>query len=155
MFSVNSKGLAALVIVGLVIVAVVAIIYAGNPVGKSQGNSYISTSTPAVSQNNVTNILFANTQYYQFAYLVSSGNLSSQAQAALSGFNVSRTVYSNGTTLIGIALNGNGNRQLLYLKPGYKLYMIETSFGDDSFGGESNLGDDGFVEVSSSGYIVQ
>lgn len=143
-------------VIAVLLVLGAAVIFSGRiPIGKSHG-AYLNASTSTNSTStNTTGTLFTSTQYAQFAYLISNSTLSSQAQAALSGFNLSRTQDSNDTVVIGITLMSNGNKQTVSLKPGYKLYIIETSFGDDSFGGESNLGDDGFVEVSSNGYIVQ
>jgi hypothetical protein len=146
------------VLAGLLVAGLAIVIFSGNHTSNSQGNNYINTSgktSNGATSSNTTGTLFASTQYAQFAYLISNSTLSSQAQAALSGFNLTRTQYSNGTVAIGVMLLGSGNKQTLDLKPGYKLYIIETSFGDDSFGGESNLGDDGFVEVNPNGYIVQ
>lgn len=153
-----SKKIIYSVVAALVVIGLAVVLLGGNHAGNSQSNNYINTSsqTPVGSTPaNTTGTLFSSTPYYQFAYVISNSTISSQAQAALSGFNLTRTQYSNGTVAMGITLIGNGNKQTLDLKPGYKLYIIETSFGDDSFGGESNLGDDGFVEVSPNGYVVQ
>ena len=142
----------------LFVIGVSVVIFSWHTPGRTQGSTYVNTTSstpPNSATTNTTGTLFASVQYAQFAYLISNNTLSSQAQAALAGFNLSRTQYNNGTTLMGITLIGSVNKQTLTLKPGYKLYIIEASFGDDSFGGESNLGDDGFVEVSPNGYIVQ
>lgn len=143
----------------LLVIGLGAFMLGANHTGNAQ-NNYINkqsvTSANSTSPNTTTTgTLFESTPYAQFAYVISNSTLSSQAQAALSGFNITRTQQSNGTVGIGITLISSSSKQALSLKPGYKLYIVETSFGDDSFGGESNLGDDGFVEVSPNGYIVQ
>ena len=51
-------------------------------------------------------------------------------------------------------LEGSGQSQSITLKPNYKLYIIETTFGDDGFHFDSSLGDDGFVIVNQNGYIA-
>lgn len=145
--------LAGLPVAGLVLLTLNAADHSG-----SSQNGYInkqSVTSVNSTPSNTTGPLFSSTPYARFAYLISNSTLSSQAQAALSGFNLTRTQYSNGTVGIGITLISSGSKQLVSLNPGYNLYIIETSFGDDSFGGESNLGDDGLVEVSPNGYIVQ
>ncbi len=148
-----SKVIMFLVLIVVVVLAAGMLYIGGHSASNTQGSSYVNNTNATAA--NSTAILFANTQYAPFAYLVSSGTLSSGAQAALSGFNLSRAQYNNGTVKMTITLTANGGSQIVTLKPGYKLYIIEASFGDDSFGGESNLGDDGFVEVSPNGYIVQ
>lgn len=152
----NTKLIAGVIILSIIIVGG-AIFVIGNHAANTQGSTYVNqTKANPVNTTsaNTTGMLFANTQYAQFAYLVSSGSLSSQAQAALAGFNLTRTQNQNGTTTITITLLANGAKQTVNLKQGDKLYIIETSFGDDSFGGDSNLGDDGFVLVKANGYVA-
>lgn len=60
----------------------------------------------------------------------------------------------NGTTEVTLAIAGNNQHQYIILKPDYKLYVVETTFGDDGFNFDSSFGDDGFVVVDPSGYVA-
>jgi hypothetical protein len=124
-----------------------------NNVNNSDNNS---NSTPAGSSGSTNNasLLFSNQPYEPYSYLIYPGTPSSQAQAALSGFTVSTTQLKDGSAMITLVIVSTGGNQTVTLKPGFKLYFVETSFGDDSFGGESSLGDDGYVIVDSNGYVV-
>lgn len=142
----------------LAIIGIAVFFLSGHQGAGNQSNAYINQNKVNATNPttpNATSILFANTQYAQFAYLISSGTLSGQAKAALAGFNISKTQNQNGTATIAITLLADGNKQAVNLNQGDRLYIIETSFGDDGFGTESNLGDDGFVLVNANGYVVQ
>jgi hypothetical protein len=114
-----------------------------------------SISAPNQTATNSSRVLLSSTQYSQYAYQIYPGPLSQQAQSALAGFNVTTTVAQNGSTKISLALSGSNQYQYVSLKPGYKLYIIETAFGDDGYHFDSSLGDDGFVMVDQNGYITQ
>ncbi|MDE1861270.1 MAG: hypothetical protein KGH72_06170 [Candidatus Micrarchaeota archaeon] len=121
--------------------------------GSQQGSLSTINRTAAQQPANSSNVLFAGTQYAAYSYQVYPGNLSQEAQAALSGFNLTSTSLQNGSARVKIALIGTSQYQYLILKPAYKLYIIETSFGDDGFSMDSSLGDDGFVVVDPNGYV--
>ena len=106
-------------------------------------------------QSNSSKVLFSSTQYAQYSYQVYPGSLSQQAKAAMSGFNISYSALQNGSTSISITLQGTGQSQAITLRPGYKLYVVEASFGDDGYTFDSALGDDGFIMVDPSGYLTQ
>jgi hypothetical protein len=116
----------------------------------NQTNSALST----VSTNS-SKILFSTTQYAQYSYLVYPGQISQQAQAALTGFNMTATMLQNSSTEVRLALIGTSQYKSLILKPNYELYIIEIAFGDDGYHFDSSLGDDGFVVVDPNGYVVQ
>jgi hypothetical protein len=122
-----------------------------NNINNSNSNNNNTQAGPSGSTN--TSILFSNQPYAPYSYLIYPGTPSSQAQAALSGFNMSTTQLQNGSAMITLVFVSTGGNQTIILKPGYKLYFIETSFGDDSFGGESSLGDDGYATVTPNGYV--
>jgi hypothetical protein len=113
-----------------------------------------TTTTSIQAQANSSKTLFADTQYAPYSYLISSGQLSQQAQAALTGFNMT-VKQSNGTKLITMALAGTSTNSTFTVPKGYSLYIVETTFGDDGYGYDSSLGDDGFVLVDSNGYVAQ
>lgn len=112
-------------------------------------------NAPNPANANSSKILLANTQYAPYSYLIYPGPISQQAHAALAGFNITTTMLQNSSTEIKLSLIGTDQYQSLILKPSYKLYIIETTFGDDGYHFDSSLGDDGFVIVDSGGYISQ
>ncbi len=155
----NSKILAAIAAVAIVAVAVaLAFGLHGNtyasPINATR-TSPVSASPQPHSQANSSRVLFSGTQYAQYSYLIYPGPPSQQAQAALSGFSLNESASANGIENLTITLIGTGQSRSLLALPGYKLYMIETTFGDDGFHFDSSLGDDGFVMVDGNGYIVQ
>ncbi len=81
--------------------------------------------------------------------------MSTQAQAALAGFQIStKTIGSNINLTISVA--GSSQQPTTKTYPATdRIYFIEANFGDDSAGSEYNLGDDGVVATNASGHIVQ
>jgi hypothetical protein len=120
----------------------------------SNSNNNNNNSQAGVPGSTNASMLFSNQPYAPYSYLIYPGTPSPQAQAALSGFKISTTQLQNGSAMVTLVLVSTGSNQTIILKPGYKLYFIETSFGDDSFGGESSLGDDGYVTVNPNGYVA-
>lgn len=153
-----SKVIAVSAVAAVAALVALGMFFIGSHAQGARSGTYINrtgASQPNAASSNSTGILFANTQYAQFAYLVSSNPLPAQAKAALSGFNLSSAQHQNGTRTMTITLLGSGAKQNIILSHGDRLYLIETSFGDDGFGSELNLGDDGFVLVDANGYILQ
>ena len=133
-----------LIVVALIIVG--AVIFSHHP--SSTGN--------VVSNPGSSGVLFADSPYANFAYLLSSSSLSPEAQQALTGFNVEKHANSDGSiTYDLVAINPEYQNQSYTLKPGQSLYFIESSFGDDATGSENFLADDSAIVVDSGGYIVQ
>lgn len=133
-----------------VIAAVAAIALAMQP-GSANGNT--ATTTVASGQNS-SKVLFNDTQYARYSYLVYPGNLSQQASVAMTGFGMSATQLANGSSSVTVILNRTGANNTVVLAPGYRLYFVEGALSDDSFDTDSSLGDDAFVVVDSSGYVV-
>ena len=118
-------------------------------------NSSLNPSSSS-SSGQAQKTKLADTRYAQYAFLISTDKYDSATQAALAGFTVDRKVLADGTQQITLnAQNPEYQTQSYTVKPGQKLYFIETSMGDDPGGQEFNLGDDRAVIVDSDGYIVQ
>jgi hypothetical protein len=156
-----------------IIISVIIIVFVVSGLAFLASRSSVpNSSTSTANNNNINNsnnnnntqagpqggtnasMLFSNQPYAPYSYLIYPGTPSSQAQAALSGFTVSTTQLQNGSAMVTLVFVSTGSNQTVILKPGYKLYFVETSFGDDSFGGESSLGDDGYVTVTPNGYVA-
>lgn len=146
-----------IVISVLVLVAIGGVLFAafghgdGSQIAASGGGS--TTAVQSGSAGNSTQ-LFANSQYAPYAYLISQPPLSQQTNAALAGFKVSSIQLTNGSTRMTLSVNGTNDNQTVTIGSGYKMYFIETTFGDDTFGHESSLGDDGYIVVNPAGYVV-
>ena len=123
-------------------------------INASTYNSNQSSPTSGTQSTNTSKILFSSTQYYPYSYMIYPGPISQQARSALVGFNLTSTVLQNSTAKITLALTGSNQYQSIMLKPNYKLYLIETTFGDDAFNFDSSFGDDGFVVVDPKGYVA-
>lgn len=107
------------------------------------------------SNTNQSQVRFSDTAYFQYAHLISGDTIDDQTKQALAGFELIKSNLSDGSLNITLnAINPEYQNQNYIVKPGEKLYFVETSFGDDSTNGEYNLGDDGAVLVNSDGYIV-
>lgn len=125
--------------------------------GGTQGSinaTKASTTAPSSSGQNTSKTLFADTQYAPYSYQIYPGPLSQQAQSALSGFNMTTTMLQGGSANVTLSLAGTNQSKSMILGQNYKLYIIETTFGDDGFHFDSSLGDDGFVIVDPNGYVA-
>jgi len=92
--------------------------------------------------------------YANAAYLIWPGRPSAAAQQALTGLKVS--VHRLGTGLSVAA--GVVGQSLPASRPypgGARVYIVESSLGDDSGNTDYSLGDDGLVVTSADGRIVQ
>ncbi len=120
-----------------------------------QQNGLQTSPAQPSQQSNSSKVLFASTPYAQYSYQIYPGTMTQQANAAMSGFNMTSTLLQNSSAKITIELISANQSQSLILAPGDKLYLIEAAMGDDAFHFDSSLGDDGFVIVNSNGYVVQ
>ncbi len=148
----NAKSLIPSIIV-LFIVIIVAGLIAFNGHSAAPGAQINATATGGQNINS-SKTLFSSTQYSQYAYQVYPGPMSQQAQSALAGFNITSFVLPNNTAKVTLTFLGTNQNQSIALRPNYKLYIIETTFGDDGFHFDSSLGDDGFVVVDPNGYVA-
>ncbi len=120
--------------------------------------SVINNPPQTGNSSNAQSIKFSDTQAYPYSYLISSDTLSSDAQQALTGFQLNKTSHSDGSVTYTLtALKQNYYNQVYNLKPSQSLYFIEMSSGDDSVidNYDRNLGDDHAIIVGSDGYVVQ
>jgi len=146
------------ILVVLVLAAVVVIATRSNSTGSTIANSNTQSSTNSAGTGSTTSMKFSDSPYYPYRYLISGDTLSPDAQNAITGFNLSKTSNSDGTTTYTLtALKSEYVSQTYTLQPGQSLYFIERSMGDDDTAGNTdyNLGDDMAVVVDSNGNIVQ
>lgn len=137
-------------IIVVLVLAVLAVVYlAGQGEFSEPATSTIQGST--VAPGNASGTLFSSEPYYRASYLIAPGSVSQQSQSALDGYKmtVNQTAIGENVT---ISYSGRG--VTTSLAAGDKLYIVETSFGDDAPGYEGSTADDGFVLVNASGYVV-
>ena len=91
--------------------------------------------------------------YAKFAYLVWPGTLSTASQAAMSGLTISVARKTGGIAVVA-GVTGQQLAPARFYPGGAKVYVIETSLGDDSGSLDYNLGDDGLVVTNGQGDIV-
>ncbi len=122
---------------------------------RSTEGSSNATASNGTSSSDSSNIIFADTMYAPYLYLISSNPVSQQARGALDGYNFSMTSLDNGSRSVSLYVNGTKRGVTFSLDNGYSLYVIETSYSDDGFGHDSSLADDAFAIVDSRGYLVK
>lgn len=118
-----------------------------------------SSANLALNNNQTTNNnlpqLFADSPLSQNAYLISGPTFDTNTQTALAGFNVTKKVLADNSTEVTLnSTNPQYQTQTYTVKPGQKLYFIETMSGDDNNNEDRNLGDDAAILVDANGYIV-
>ncbi|MDE1762259.1 MAG: hypothetical protein KGH59_02390 [Candidatus Micrarchaeota archaeon] len=143
------------IIIALVIFAAfVAVLSAFYLSGAAAGSANPGHAAQQQQQAASNKTAFATSQIAPYSYLVSNSTLSPQARAALAGYTLTRKPLQNGTVEMTISVTGSSANQTVMLPPGYRLYVVETSFGDDGYSYESSYSDDGFVLVDQNGYLV-
>lgn len=107
------------------------------------------------STNTTTGQKFSDSPDYQYAYLISGPTLSAQAETAITGFDLSKTTQTDGTTVYELKAKKSGYFDQKYtVKSGQSLYFIESSMGDDNGDVDERLSDDTAVVVDANGYVV-
>jgi hypothetical protein len=109
-------------------------------------------STTVAPQSNSSGPLFSAEPYYPYSYLIAPGKLSPQSTDALDGYTMT---INNSTTAENITISYSGRAVTTMLSDGDRLYIVETSFGDDAPGYEGSQVDDGFVLVDSTGHVLK
>ncbi len=151
-----------LIIAGVVVVAIIVaaiIIFSGHPQAPS-GNAIAPTNqgNAPMQPASATGQKLSDSPYANYAYLISSDPLSSDARTALTGFKLSKAQNSDGSTTYTLtALKQGYQNQTYTVKSGQSLYFIERSLGDDNADTDEDnfLADDMAVVVDSNGVIVE
>jgi len=140
--------------ISLIAIVILALVIGGIAILSNKPTTTMNAIASGNVNSNQTKL--SESPYANYAYLISSDSLSSEAQQAISGFNINKQTNSDGTTTINlVALNPEYQNQSYTLQPGQSLYFIERSMGDDGNGSETFLGDDHAIVVDSNGYIIQ
>jgi hypothetical protein len=117
------------------------------------------STKPAIKDvQDVAKIKFSDTPDNKYSYQIFPGEITSEAKAALSGFNVVSQVQEDGSAIVTLTANDPEYKDQQYtVKPGEILYFIERSMGDDDVANSIDryLGDDTAIVVDTKGFVVQ
>ena len=120
--------------------------------GPTARASTAPAATPSASGN--AGPLLSSEPFAQFTYLVWPGTQSAAAQQAMSGLTISVSRRAGGLSVrAGVA--GQPLPSAQFYPDGARVYVIESSLGDDSTNIDYNLGDDGLVVTDAQGRIRQ
>ena len=147
------KNLTATIIIVLVVTAGVWAIASSR---KHNNSNLDLNNNSTVTNNNVTaKQLFSSSSLSKNAFLISIPTYDANTKNALIGFNVTQKPLSDGSNEDTLnSQNPEYKTQVYTVKPGEKLYFIESFSADDSGNADRNLRDDNAVLVDANGYIV-
>lgn len=150
-------GISLIILLAIALIIVGVVLFSSHP--NSTGNVIAGSSTAPIVNVSTTGMMkLSDSPLANYAYLISMTPLSSQAQEAITGFQLNTTSNPDGsTTYILTAVKQSYYNQSYTLQPGQSLYFIERSMGDDNAADNDdyNLGDDFAIVVDSNGYIIQ
>jgi hypothetical protein len=98
--------------------------------------------------------LLSSEPYASYAYQVWPGAPSAAARQAMTGLSISASRVRNGIS-VKAGVNGQPAAAARTYPGGARVYVVESSLGDDSGGSDYNLGDDGLVVTDVRGRILQ
>jgi hypothetical protein len=98
--------------------------------------------------------MLSSEPYASYAFLVWPGTPSAAAQQAETGLKISVSRLKDGISVTA-GVNGQPAQAAHTYVNGAKVYVVESSLGDDSGDSDYNLGDDGLVVTNVQGRIIQ
>ena len=117
----------------------------------ANANEQASANTPPAD------IKFVDQPFYKNAYLISGATMDAQTKQAITGFDITKKALANGAAEYDLkALKSEYKDQTYVIKPGEKLYFLETFMGDDDVNEnlEKGFRDDMAVVVDANGDMV-
>lgn len=152
----EKKGMSKTFIAVICVIVILIAAYLIFSSGSSTGSAVQNTNAGASQQTPQSGMVkLSDSQYANYAYLISTDPLSADAQQAITGFNIQKTSNPDGSTTYNlVAVNPEYQNQTYTIQQGQSLYFIERSLGDDSNGADNFPGDDMALVVDSNGYIV-
>ncbi len=124
------------------------------PVGSGQSPA-IRSSTPRIGPTpNSHRQLLSAQPYANVSFQVWPGNPSAAAKAALTGLKVVVTRHGS-DLMVSAGIYGQPAPAARRYAGGARVYVVESTLGDDSGNSDYNLGDDAVIVTDASGGIVQ
>ena len=137
---------------------VVVLLGAGcTPSAPPAASSGANVNEQAAANTPPADIKFVDQPFYKNAYLISGATMDDQTKTATTGFAITKKALADGTTEYDLkALKSEYKDQTYVIKPGEKLYFIETFMGDDAVNEnlEKGFRDDMAVVVDANGDMV-
>lgn len=112
------------------------------------------SGSPGRSSSGPHGPLLSSEPYASSAYQIWPHTPSAAAQRALTGLKISVHRQGSGLSVTAGVLGQPASAPHLY-PHGARVYVVETSLGDDSGNTDYSLGDDGLVVTSTQGTVIQ
>lgn len=154
------------IVVVVVIAAIAAFAWSANAPMQTSASTTIALATTVLGnqttiqttiQSTTTTLgpQFNSTQYATSAYQIyPAASLSQNGKIATSDFNASSILLPGAFVTVYINFTDTKASYNVTLNPGYKLYFIDSSLGDDSPAHDGLSSDDGYAIVDQNGYLV-
>lgn len=129
------------------------------PTKQVLGIASTATSTPTPTPNPARTILtkgmkLADSPIAKFAYKIAPGDLSTDAQTALNGFEIKNETQKDGTIIVTLTSKDSDDQSQIYrVEKGYSLYFVEMTPVDDKDNKDLNLRDDYGIIVDGAGVV--
>ena len=113
-----------------------------------------STASPSPAPSGSAGPLLSSEPFASYSFLVWPGTPSAAAKQAETGLKISVSRLTDGISVTA-GVNGQPAPAAHTYLSGAKVYIVESSLGDDSGDSDYNLGDDGLVVTNAQGRVVQ
>jgi len=117
----------------------------------------VNVKAPETAAQPAIDNKFVDQSYYKNAYLISGAEMDAKTKEAITGFDIVKKALAGGATQYDLkALKSEYKDQTYIIKPGEKLYFIETFMGDDDVNEDLEKGfrDDMAVVVDANGNVI-
>lgn len=115
-------------------------------------------SSKTSNQSNFTPVLFNNSQYVSYAYMLYPKKevytISTNAKIATSDFNYSFQDLTNGSVNLTLKFVDTHAVYSIILNRNYKFYYLDKNLADDNPTSDTSNNDDGYLIVNTTGYIT-
>jgi hypothetical protein len=113
-----------------------------------------SAPSASPSQSASAGPLLSSEPYASYSYLVWPGTPNAAARQAETGLKISVSRLNDGIS-VSAGVNGQPVPAAHTYVSGARVYVVESSLGDDSGDTDYNLGDDALVVTNAQGRVVQ
>lgn len=124
------------------------------PPSQSASGSAAPTQGPAAPHTPTPGPSLSAQSYAAASFQVWPGPVNQAGQAALTGLSVKVTKHGSGITVVAGVLGQPPSAPAVY-PTGVKVWVVETSMGDDSGNSDYSLGDDGLIVTDAQGRVLQ
>ncbi len=120
----------------------------------SPSASQPATPSPSASASAAAGPELSSLPYASYAYQVWPGPLSAEGRLAMAGFALTVTRQANGITVNAVQ-NGTKMTGASHFYPGgAKVYVLDSSLGDEGGSVDYNVTDDGLIVTNAQGQVL-